>query len=178
MATPSATIVTVIGTESDTDDVLRSLGELRNVHTMTLKSSDAVVASRRIAASPSPYVLHDADPLEHVASAWVEFFDDQATLGALELEVSTAVSELSTGRRVMPDYYVVLEPESIQGTWRHWWLGALASAAPTRVLPVAASGNAVRQLLRRLPTGRPWPEPARWLPSLQYDIPDRVGLTG
>ena len=40
------------------------------------------------------------------------------------------------GVAVMPDYYLVAGPELIEGTWRHWWLGALAHRAPSRVLPV------------------------------------------
>ena len=75
----------------------------------------------------------------------------------------------------MPDYYVVAGPETIEGTWRHWWLGALAHRAPSRVLPVEASGAALRARLRALPSSRPWPDPA-WLRQLQFDIPDRVGL--
>jgi len=76
----------------------------------------------------------------------------------------------------MPDYYVVAGPEAIEGTWRHWWLGALAHHAPSRVLPVEASGSALRARLRALPASRPWPDPEAWLPRVQFDIPDRVGL--
>ena len=64
---------------------------------------------------------------------------------------------------------------SIEGTWRHWWLGALAHRAPSRVLPVEASGAALRARLRALPASRPWPDPG-WLRHLAFDIPDRVGL--
>jgi hypothetical protein len=44
------------------------------------------------------------------------------------------------------------------------------------VLPVEASGSALRARLRSLPASRPWPEPSAWLPRVHFDIPDRVGL--
>jgi hypothetical protein len=33
-----------------------------------------------------------------------------------------------------------------------------------------------RRLLSNLPSSRPWPDPASWLPHLPFEIPDRVGL--
>lgn len=171
----TATVVSIVGSASD--EVLADLSHLRNVHALPLRAVDAPLASARIAASTATYVVHDTDPLVHVAAAWVEFFDDRSTLGALEVEVDEAVGAFANGTSFMPDYYVVLEPETIEGTWRHWWLGALAHAAPTRVLPVTGDASEVRSLLRRLPTGRPWPAPESWLRALQYDVPDRVGLT-
>lgn len=165
MAPSSATIVTVVG--DGCDAVLRELAELPNVHTDHLAGPPLAV---------TPYVVRDADPLEHVASAWVEFFDDRASLGTLELEVETALGALASGDTVMPDYYLVLSPEQLEGTWVHWWMGVLAQAAPTRVLPASPERGQVRRMLRRLPTGRPWPDPERWLPGLPFAVPDRVGL--
>lgn len=165
MAPSSATIVTIVG--DGCDAVLRELAALPNVHTDHLAGPPLAI---------TPYVVRDADPLEHVASAWVEFFDDRATLGTLELEVETALDALASGRAVMPDYYLVLEPEQLAGTWLHWWLGVLATAAPTRVLPASGEHGAVRRMLRKLPTGRPWPDPDAWLPGLPFAVPDRVGL--
>ena len=38
--------------------------------------------------------MHDADPLEHVAAAWVELYEERATLGTLEIEVETLLGAL------------------------------------------------------------------------------------
>ena len=59
----------------------------------------------------APYVVHDHDPLGHVAAAWVEFFDDQSTFGVLELEIERAVEAAERHAMSVPDYYVVLHPE-------------------------------------------------------------------
>ena len=89
------------------------------------------------------------------------------------------LKHLRTGRAQLPDYYLVLDPESVAGTWRHWWFGALSSKAPTRVLPVGASAAEVRRQLRRLPAGRPWPAGfAEWLGRLQFEVPDRFTPIG
>ncbi|BDZ50302.1 hypothetical protein GCM10025867_25430 [Frondihabitans sucicola] len=106
----------------------------------------------------------------------MEFYDDRASLGTLELEVSLALSAFAAGERVMPDYYVVLDPESIEGTWRHWWFGALGSHAPRRVVPQPSAPGAVRRLLRQLPQAPGWTAPREWLPGLPFVVPDRVGF--
>ncbi|MDM4763051.1 hypothetical protein QT381_08525 [Galbitalea sp. SE-J8] len=170
MGSPTATVLSIVGERADS--VIRELAPLPNVSAFA--GADAADASERSARATATYVVHDADPLRHVAAAWVEFYDDRSTLGVLELEIAEAVRALGEGG--MPDYYVVLHPESIEGTWRHWWLGVLAAAAPTRVLP-AEDAASVRRLMRRLPAGRPWPEPTAWLRDVPYAIPDRIGLT-
>ncbi|WP_027478909.1 hypothetical protein [Gryllotalpicola ginsengisoli] len=169
-----ATVVAVIGDE--TSELITELSALHNVEAVAVDRDDEARAARRISASQARYVVTDADPLAHVASAWVEFFDDRATLGTLQLEAETAAAALRAGRAQMPDYYLVLDPEQIEGTWRHWWFGALSSKAPTRVLPLPASGEQVRRQLRRLPTARPWGEPAEWLGRLHFEVPDRLAV--
>ncbi len=162
------------------DDALDTLEGLRGVDTLRLTDSEPAIAARRIAAASAPWVVHDADPLVHVAAAWVELYEERATLGTLEIEVESALADFAEGRAIMPDYYIVLDPDAADTTWRHWWCGALGARAPRRVLPASAPSSprdqALRQLLRALPTSRPWPEPATWLPGLPFDIPDRVGL--
>lgn len=176
MAVQNATIVAIVGERAA--DVIEQLSPLRGVDALRLGEPDAD-GTRRISASQAPYVVHDADPLGHVANAWVEFFDDRSTGGTLDLEISVALTAFAAGERVMPDYYVVLEPESLEGTWRHWWFGALAAKAPRRVLPVPSTAGSVRRLLRRLPTGPAWAAPADWLPGLAFTVPDsRGGLLG
>lgn len=170
---PRATVVALVG--SDSDVLLGGLADLPAVHALSLREAGPADATRAVAAASRPYVVHDADPLEHVAAAWVELFEERATLGTLEVEVETLLALFAAGDALMPDYYVVVGPETIEGTWRHWWLGALAHRAPSRVLPVEASAGAVRARLRALPASRPWPDPG-WLRQVQFDIPDRVGL--
>lgn len=177
-STGTGTIVAIIGAGSD--DALATLESLPGVETLALQGTDPTLAARRIASAGTPWVVHDADPLAHVASAWVELFEERATLGTLELEVETALAQFAAGDALMPDYYIVLDPESAENTWRHWWCGALGHRAPRRVLPSRApttpNDSSIRRLLTTLPASRPWPEPKSWLPGLPFDIPDRVGL--
>lgn len=171
---PRSTVVALVGAESD--ELLTGLADVPALVALSLREAEPAVAAHLVASVTLPYVVHDADPLEHVAAAWVELYEERATLGSLEAEVSELLGLFASGEAVMPDYYVVAGPEAIEGTWRHWWLGALAHRAPSRVLPVEASGSALRARLRSLPASRPWPEPSAWLPRVQFDIPDRVGL--
>lgn len=170
---PRSTVVALVG--ADSDELLSGLSRFPALAALALRDAEPADAARAVAAASAPYVVHDADPLTHVAAAWVELYEERATLGTLELEVQTLLDLFAAGDAVMPDYYVVAGPQSIEGTWRHWWLGALAHRAPSRVLPVEASDSALRARLRSLPASRPWPGP-EWLRRVQFDIPDRVGL--
>lgn len=176
--TGNGTIVAVVGDAAD--DALASLDGLPGVEALPLRGSEPAIAARRIAASASPWIVHDADPLEHVAAAWVELYEERATLGTLEIEVETALAAFAAGAAIMPDYYIVLDPDQAETTWRHWWCGALGHRAPRRVLPAHAPAEpgdaALRRLLTALPMSRPWPDPAAWLPGLPFDVPDRVGI--
>ncbi|ROQ40675.1 hypothetical protein EDF46_0034 [Frondihabitans sp. PhB188] len=87
MAVQNATIVAVIGARSA--EVITALGESHGVDALVLGEPDDH-GTKRISASNAPYVVHDADPLGHVAHAWVEFYDDRSTAGALELEAALA----------------------------------------------------------------------------------------
>lgn len=177
MENTTGTIVAVVG--SDSDEVLSRLEEVEGVETLSLRDTEPALAARRITATTSPWIVHDADPLEHVAAAWVELFEERVTLGTLELEIEQALAHFASGAR-MPDYYIVVEPEKAPDTWRHWWCGALGSRAPRRVLPASTPDSptdiAIRRLLRALPSSRPWPDPSSWLPGLAFEIPDRIGL--
>jgi hypothetical protein len=160
----TGTIVAIVGDQSE--DALATLDGIRGVDVLALQDCEPALAARRIAAAGTPWIVHDADPLEHVAAAWVELFEERSTLGALELEVETALAMFEAGSALMPDYYIVLEPEGAPGTWRHWWWGG----------PATPRDAAIRRLLGNLPASRPWPDPASWLPHLPFEIPDRVGL--
>ncbi|MCU1425590.1 MAG: hypothetical protein JWM51_1881 [Microbacteriaceae bacterium] len=172
----STTIVLVGHHPPAAADALTALGRLANVRATPLAASSEEYAKRWLAQSYAPYVAHDRDPLVHVASAWVEFFDDLATYGALNLEVNRALEAFDRGDLTMPDYYIVVAPESLPATWKHWWLGVLPQVAPARVIPWNENGpTSLARVLRTLPTSRQWPEPGPWLLGVEHAVPDRVG---
>jgi hypothetical protein len=78
----------------------------------------------------------------------------------------------------VPDYYVVIHPETMPVTWKHWWLGVLAVASPNRVIPWPDADAPLARLLSRLPTARAWPDVEPWLRGVTGAVPDRVGLGG
>jgi hypothetical protein len=172
------TVIAIVGDAAE--DALATLEGLPGVETLALHDSEPAIAGRRIVAASTPWIVHDADPLGHVAAAWIELYEERATLGALEAEVDAALAQFAAGTALMPDYYIVLEPEDAPDVWRHWWCGALGRHAPQRVLPAHAPATpkdaGIRRLIRRLPSSRPWPDPAAWLPDLPFATPDRVGL--
>jgi len=171
---PSTTLV-VVG--DDARGLIDEAGRFANVRAATFPLTAGGEVQRWINRSKAPYVVHDHDPLGHVAAAWVEFFDDLATLGTLDLEVDRALEKFERAELSMPDYYVVADPESLPPTWRHWWLGVLPQAAPTRVIPWDATGSeSLARLLRTLPTSRQWPDPGPWLRRVARTVPDLAGL--
>ncbi|WP_091507738.1 hypothetical protein [Amycolatopsis sacchari] len=175
MARPNSTVVVLTG--ADAEGILSRLDGLANVRAAAVKDGDA--ARELVAQSHGAYVVHDADPLADVADAWTGFFDRQDTPGTLEVAVESALAGLRRGLVQLPDYYVVLEPESLPETRKHWWLGVLAGVSPSRVIPAKASAGAVAEVLSRLPSGRWWPDPPdEWLRGLGRAVPDRVGVPG
>ncbi len=168
-------MVIVAGTAAD--KVVSRLDGLANVRAAA--GQDEESARALIAQSHAAYVVHDADPLSGVAAAWTGFFDRTDTPGTLEVAVETTLAGLRRGTVQLPDYYVVLEPESLPATEKHWWLGVLAGISPNRVIPARASAGAVADVLSRLPSGRWWPDPPdEWLRGLGHAVPDQVGVPG
>lgn len=175
MGSSRSTTIVIVG--HDAPEVIHVLDAFANVHGETFAAVSDDEMQRWIARAHSPYLVHDRDPLEHVAAAWVEFFDDLATLGTLDLEVDRAVGALERGSLSMPDYYVVIDPERLAPTWKHWWLGVLPDVAPSRVIPWTGDGStSLARLLRTLPTSRQWPDPGPWLRRVARAVPDRIGL--
>lgn len=174
MEAPGSTTLVVVGDEAS--QAIRSLERFANVQAASLTDASDDEVARWSAAASAPYLVHDHDPLGHVAAAWVEFFDDQSTFGVLELEIERAMDAAGRREIAVPDYYVVLHPEVLPVTWKHWWLGVLAAESPTRVIPWPAADASLAALLRRLPTGRAWPDVHAWLPRVPMSVPDRVGL--
>ncbi|SDZ52330.1 hypothetical protein [Herbiconiux ginsengi] len=174
MRSPGSTVVVVVG--SVTDVILRELGRLPNVQALRLTEQGAPTLREVLGAASRPFLVHDLDPLAAVAAAWRGFYDDPSTLSLLRVETESALTAFAAGESVLPDYYLVLDPEGIDEAESQWWLGVLAAIAPSRVLPVEAATAAVQRMLGALPTGRAWPDPAGWLRELHLQVPDRAGL--
>jgi hypothetical protein len=170
----NSTSVVVAG--DDAEKVIGGLGGLHNVRTVATEGRPPAELTDIVARASATYVVHDADPLGAVQDAWVSFFDETVPYGGLEVAIESVIAELRTERVVLPDYYVVLDPESMPATRRHWWLGFLAGAAPTRVVSTGASVTAVQETLAHLTAGRYWPSDLEtWLRRLPKVVPDQVG---
>ncbi|KAB8185861.1 hypothetical protein [Microbispora catharanthi] len=173
----SSTVVVVAGERAA--EVISGLVGLHNVRAITRGERTPAEMTDVVTRASATYVLHDADPLAEVGEAWTGFFDGTTPVGGLEVAVEAAVGALRAERLVLPDYYIVLDPDGLTPTRRHWWLGVLAGAAPTRVVPSPASAGAVKETLRGLSAGRWWPADVEgWLRGLPRQVPDRVGLPG
>lgn len=175
MAHLSSTTLVVIGDAAP--HALNPLAGLANVRARSLSGWEDEEAHAWQRSVSAPYLVHDRDPLAHVAAAWTEFYDDTATLEVLQLEIDRLIADLDRGVATLPDYYVVLEPEGLAPTLRHWWMGVMSSASPVRVIPWRDPEASLRSLLRHLPTGRPWPEHGTWLRGVPTSVPDKVGLS-
>ncbi|WP_204076532.1 hypothetical protein [Planotetraspora phitsanulokensis] len=173
----SSTVVVVAGDHAA--DVVSALDGLHNVRAITRGERPAADVTETVTRARATYVVHDADPLADVGAAWADFFDGAAPTGGLEIAIEAALAGLRGDRLILPDYYVVLDPDDLPATRRHWWLGVLAGAAPTRVVPAPASAAVVGELLGHLAPGRWWPDDLDgWLRGLPQAVPDRVGLPG
>lgn len=171
-----STVVVVAG--EGAGDVVAGLDGLHNVRAIPRGERRPAEVMEVAARASATYVVHDADPLADVASAWTSYFDGTAPTGTLEVAIEAALAELRADRLVLPDYYLVLDPDGMTATWRHWWLGVLAGAAPVRVVPVQPSAAAVSAELGRLASGRWWPADVEgWLRGLPRVVPDQAGLS-
>jgi hypothetical protein len=74
----------------------------------------------------------------------------------------------------LPDYYIVLDPGSWEATRRHWYLGLLHRAAPSRVVPADPAADQVQARIGNLASGRWWPELDRLLAEVDRVVPDRL----
>jgi hypothetical protein len=133
----------------------------------------AAAALRRAAGISAPYVLVAADPLSAVAEAWRDMW--AITSGPrgsdeFELRAALALAAWRAGQFELPDYYLVLAPQSAaaaaDGTAEEqrpdFYLGPLRSVRPNRVVVAAAAepaeqAAAVRGELGSLRAGRWWP---------------------
>ncbi|NEE03137.1 hypothetical protein [Phytoactinopolyspora halotolerans] len=174
MSRPNSTVAVLVG--ADSSAMVNRLDSLANVRGITSGDSDES-PHRRAAQSHAAYVVHDADPLADVAAAWTGFFDGKGEPGTLEVAVEAALAALRRQDVSLPDYYIVLDPDSLADTRKHWWFGVLAGVSPARVVPTAATTTAVSGALSTLSSGRWWPDPPdEWLRGLRNVVPDRAGL--
>ena len=102
-----------------------------------------------------PYLVHDADPLAAVADAWVRRYDQQGLAGELEVAVADTVARWRARTIELPDYYLVLDPESgrrpaATGTW---------ACSPARPRPGWSRPTPPRPPASRRPSP-PWPAAA------------------
>jgi hypothetical protein len=121
----------------------------------------------------SPYLLHDADPLAVVVDAWVRRFDGSGVVGDLEVAVAETLARWRARSLDLPDYYLVVDPEALAPTQRHWYFGVLGAAAPARVVVPAASAP-VADHLGELRPGPWWPDMDRLLADVDHIVPDQA----
>jgi len=121
----------------------------------------------------TPYFVHDADPLATAAAAWVRRFDEQGPVGELEVAVADTVARWRAGSIELPDYYLVLDAETWSPTRRHWYLGVLHAAGPSRVVPIADADDA-GSALAHLSAGRWWPDVDELLTGIERVVPDQI----
>jgi hypothetical protein len=175
----STTVVALVG--ADATDRTRDAGGLGNVLAVVPEDGDAldraVAAWSGATSSSRTYVVHDADPLAAVARQWVALYDGTGQRGALEAAVAAVTARWRARSVELPDYYLVLDAEDMPATLRHWFLGVLRDAAPSRVVPVQATTAAVDRALRRLPAGRWWPDLPDLLAGIDRVAPDAVDTT-
>jgi hypothetical protein len=76
----------------------------------------------------------------------------------------------------LPDYYLLVEPESWDLTHRHWYLGVLVGAAPRRVTTI--DPVELVTTLPHLPPGPWWPELDQLLAGIEDVVPDQAGGRG
>ena len=134
----------------------------------------AVAAWQAATSTQAPYLVHDADPLALVADAWVRRYDQQGPAGELEVAVGETLSRWRSRAIELPDYYLVLDAESWGATRRHWFLGLLHRAAPSRVVPVEGGADRAQATIATLAGGRWWPELDRLLADVDRVVPDRL----
>lgn len=173
------TVVALVGT--DATRWAREVGASTNVVAVIPDEDDpldrAVAAWSGAAGSSRTYVVHDADPLAAVARQWVALYDGTGLRGDLETAVAEVIARWRSRTLELPDYYLVLAAEDMPATLRHWFLGVLRDAAPTRVVPVQPTTAAVDRALSHLPAGRWWPDLPDLLAGIDQVAPDAVGTS-
>jgi hypothetical protein len=175
----NTTVVAVVGSPGD-DLLARAHGA--NVRVLASGMVEGAESLPRVAAArqearrtAATYLLHDADPLGWVGDAWVRRFDGEGAAGELEVAVAETLARWRARTLDLPDYYLVVDPEDLSRTRRHWFLGVLGSAGPVRVAAVRAD-RPLTDGLAHLRTGPWWPPLDEVLAGIDRLVPDRAGV--
>lgn len=171
------TVIALVGERAD--ELAAAVGGDANAKAVLPAPDDdrlarAIEACAQARRSHVPYLLHDADPLVEVADAWVGYYDEAAPIGELEVAVSTTLQRWRAGTLELPDHYLVVDADAMTPTRRHFFLGYLYDAAPSRVVPVPGDPDAVRESIGRMRAGQWWPDLDRLLEGVEKVAPDRV----
>jgi hypothetical protein len=173
----STTVIAVVGQRARS--VLEALAPAVNIRTV-LPDPEQPPLDRAVAAwsaaggSQAPFLLHDADPLAGVADAWVRWFDEQGPVGELEVAVHQTLARWRSRALELPDYYLVLDPAAWPATRRHWYLGFLHRAAPSRVLVSPDEPGQASERIAHLGAGRWWPDLDELLRGVERVVPDQA----
>jgi hypothetical protein len=175
----STTVIALIGPDASRRAL--EVGEAANVRAVVPAGQEpmerATEAWAGAVATSRTYVVHDADPLLSVVTDWAALYDGTGQRGELETSIADAVARWRSRAIELPDYYLVLDAETLPATIRHWYLGVLRDVAPARVVPVAGTAAAVERTLTHLPAGRWWPDMPEMLDGIDRVVPDAVSAT-
>jgi len=70
--------------------------------------------------------------MQRISTTVIGLVGEGATAGELEVAIRETVGRWRARAIELPDYYLLLDPGSWTATRRHWYLGLLHRAAPTR----------------------------------------------
>jgi hypothetical protein len=183
MRRETSTVIVLAGRV--TDGLLAGLARLQNVAVVRAPTVAGAVdtadvpaweqgakAMREAAHRRSTYVIVPDDPLADVAASWRAMWDVPG-YGAAEFERQAAqvLAAWRSKQFELPDYYLVMAPESGGETGPDLYLGPLRAARPRRVAVAGAAVSAgtavvdgaqraeqVLGALRLLEHGAWWPE--------------------
>ncbi len=179
----ATTVLALVGAPpvEDLRALAASLGETANVRTV-LPEVHAAPLDRAVAAwgeaarAHIPYLVHDADPLDVVAAAWVDRWEGSGELGRLEVAVQDVLRRWRARSLELPDYYLLVDAEALAPTWRHWYLGVLAAAAAHRVVVIGPDPVEALGAVRELRAGRWWPQLDALLADVDRRVPDALQM--
>lgn len=163
-----STVVILAGQASE--GLLGAVGRSMNVSLVRAEEGEgiepAMTALRRAAGISSPYVLVAADPLAAAAAEWEAMWEVTAAprgSEAFELRAGEALAAWHANQFELPDYYLVLAPETSPDEQRpSFYLGPLRTVRSQRVAVVAATEPAeqaagILTALASLRHGQWWP---------------------
>jgi hypothetical protein len=167
----SATVVCVVG-DVDVASLARA-----NVSTLSPPKDlgpleRAMRATETAGGAHAPYFVHDADPLALVADAWVRLFENSGPIGEVEVAVGATLARVRVQTIELPDYYLVVDADTMTPTRRHWFFGVLHDSVPMRVVPVPPTTHEIVDALEHLAATRWWPPVPQLLDRIEHRAPD------